>query len=120
MGFATVARESHYYPEFGMARMSSGVGRRWADLMAWVTKRPLSDPHSMALTRTLRSLVNALHLDPALKREPLCTVCASTTLEAYMGSEDDLIALYHENLNAITQSIGSMRLRKNAAQERAA
>lgn len=120
MGFASVTHESQYYPEFAIVRLSSSAGRRWADLIEWVKKLPLSDPHTMALTRTIRGLVKSLQLDPGLKHDPLCAACATTTLAAYRGSEEELISLYHENLNAINHSIKTMRLNAAVARERAA
>jgi len=120
MGFASVTHDSQYYPEFGIVRLSGSAGRRWADLIEWVKKLPLSDPHTMALTRTIRSLIKSRQLDPSLKHDPLCAACASTTLAAFRGSEEDLISLYHENLNAVTHSIKTMRLRTAVAKERVA
>ncbi len=120
MGFAVVTHEVHYYPQSGIARLSHSQGGRWAALMEWVTKLPVSDPHAMALTRTLRHLIRTLNLSPTLKHDPFCALCAVTALEAYAGSEQDLITSYHQNLQEINRSIRTMRVREAAAKKASA
>lgn len=120
MGFALVSHDSRYYPEFGMARLRALRSRRWADLVEWVNKLPGSDPHVMAFTRTFRHLIHSLNLNPALGHDPFCAVCASATLEAYPGSEEELIGLYHQNLKDVTAAIGAMRMRDRASKKTAA
>ena len=119
MGFAIAAQKSTYYPQYGLNRMKR-PGRRWAELLEWVTRLPVSDPHTIALSRTIRHLMQSVSLNPSHKHDTLCAVCASNTLEAYSGSEDELIALFHHHVHEIKSTISTMRRRDLVIGEKAA
>ena len=119
MGFAIAANETTYYPHYGIKRMKR-PGRRWAELLDWVTRLPVSDPHTIALSRTIRHLMQSVGLNSSHKHDTLCAVCASNTLEAYSGNEDELIALFHHHVQEIKSTISTMRRRDLVIGEKAA
>ncbi len=109
MGLLFLAQPTRYFPQFGLAEMQEKHGSRWADLVAWVTHLPGSDPHVMALTRTLRQL-SRHDAHAGSKHDPFCTICAREVLARFSGSEDDLLGMYHRNLNEINDTLANMRL----------
>lgn len=102
------------YPEFGIEKLRSQHGRRWADLIDWIKTLPLSDPHSMALTLTLRRVQRSAQLHTSGRNsapcsDPFCAVCAAEALTGFHGSEQDLLNIYEAHLNEITGALKGLR-----------
>ena len=113
MALITLQRSSPFYPLFGIASMHDRQGNRWRELVEWTIQLPGSDPHVMALTRTIRQLDGGHHQGHAGEhRDPFCALCAGEALARFKGSEDDLLKLYYRNLYDINQALTTMRLRK--------
>ena len=112
MGVIAVQHSSPFYPRYGIASMQSRHGYRWRDLVDWLCRLSASDPHVMALARTLRQIDRSMGVKHAdAHHEPFCTLCAAETLAAFEGSEDDLLVLYYRNLYDINRALSTMRVR---------
>jgi hypothetical protein len=108
------------FPGFGVNELRNQRGRRWAELVDTLSELPSTDPGVMAFSLTMRRL--SRHLGPGyhLCDDPLCAVCASRIVANYEGEEDELLAMYQDNLRAIerrlkTRSIRDLVLRKVGA-----
>ncbi len=100
-----------YYPGFGLSSFRSQRGKRWAELVDWVSKLPASDPQVMAMTRTLRRIRPAGHADNHC-RDPFCALCATQAVASYPGSEQELIDLYYRHVEEMRHSLRTMRTRE--------
>jgi hypothetical protein len=94
------------YPAFGIRQLRDQHGRRWAELVDSLRKLPVSDPRVMAFSYTMRRLGHRMC------GVPLCALCAAEALESFEGSEDELLALYHQNLHHVQSRIGTRRVRR--------
>lgn len=119
MGILALSQSPRYYPQFGLAEMQQRHGLRWADLVAWVTHLPGSDPHVMALTRTLRQ-ISRQDMHTSSRHDPFCTMCAREVMAKFSGTEDDLLMMYHHNLHEINDTLANMRLRDRTTRSDAA
>src|SRR5215510_12147848 len=89
-----------YFPSFGLSLFRAQRGQRWADMVDWVAKLPMSDPQVMAMTRTIRQVQRASGVESSC-REPFCAICASHVVGEFHGSEQELIELYQRNLEVM-------------------
>lgn len=119
MGVLVLQQSSRFYPQYGIASMQNRQGYRWSDLVGWVSRLPGSDPHVMALTRTIRQINHHHETHAHPHRDPFCTLCAGEAVAKFEGSEDDLLVLYYRNLYDINNTLSTMRLRENAKQKSA-
>jgi hypothetical protein len=120
MGVMVLTQHSRFYPAFGMARLASQRGHRWADLVDWIAYLPGSDAHVIALTQTLRQIARTSHSLTYHRHDPFCTTCAADIVDSSERSEDDLLALYYRNLHEIVQTIRNMRRRELVSHTRIA
>lgn len=97
------------YPEYGIERLRNQQGLRWSRLIDWVRTLPVTDPHVMALTLTLRRLRRTTNFHSTVCSDPLCAVCASEVLASYSGSEQDLLDLYQTHLDEIRTTVKTVR-----------
>ena len=100
------------YPGYFTNRFRHQAGRRWSELVDWVTTLPRTDPHVIAFTRTLRKLHQEQTGHSPIGRGPICAVCAAKLLDNYQGSEDQLLELYYHNLSEINTAIKMMNCKK--------
>ena len=100
-----------YFPSFGLSLFRTQRGQRWADLVDWVAKLPMSDPQVMAMTRTVRQVQRTSDVETSC-HEPFCAICASQVIGAFRGSEQELIELYQHNLDTMRTAIAGMRVRE--------
>jgi hypothetical protein len=100
-----------FYPLFGVSRLRSKQGKRWAELVDWLSTLHANAPEVMALTLTLRRLRRAQSLDETVCHDPFCALCAASVIESVEGGEGALLAAYHANLAEITHTITTMRVR---------
>lgn len=111
MALITAQHSSPFYPAYGIASMQDRRGHLWRDLVEWTVQLPGSDPHVMALTRTIRQIDGGRGKGHASEHhDPFCALCASEALARFKGSEDDLLKLYYRNLYDINQALTTMRL----------
>ncbi len=54
------------YPAFAIDKLLHQRSQRWADLVAWLRTLPVTDPHVMAFTLTMRRLHRYGRLDGAI------------------------------------------------------
>jgi hypothetical protein len=111
MGLALATAQVPAYSPMGLQRLRAQHGRRWVELVEWVSALPISDPHMMAFTRTVRQIRKLLNMDSDTTIDPFCQHCASHVIAQYHGSEEELLRLYHRNLNEITETLHTMRRR---------
>ncbi len=100
------------YPGYATNRFRRQAGRRWNELIDWVTSLPRTDPHVMAFTRTLRNINQEQPGHTPLGRGPICAVCAARLLDDFQGSEEQLLELYYSNLYDINTTIKKMNSKK--------
>src|SRR5574341_1066213 len=97
------------YPQFGIDQVRSQQGQGWTELIDWIKTLPISDPHVMAFTLTLRRLQRAAHLDGFLCRDdPLCAVCAAEVVASFDGSQQELLNLYQTHVDEVTSTLRKM------------
>jgi len=90
-----------FYPSFGVARLHSQQGQRWAELIEGLRDREPTDPHIMAFSLTMRRLRKRYNLAAEVCEDPFCAVCAAHVVEHFTGTEDELIGFYRKNLDEI-------------------
>jgi hypothetical protein len=100
------------YPQFGIDQIRSQQGQHWAELIDWLKTLPVSDPHVMAFTLTLRRLQRMARLDGFLCSDPLCAVCAAEVVASFDGSEQELLNLYRIHVDEITSALKKMSYRR--------
>lgn len=98
------------YPAFAIHNLSREKGREWSALVGSLRDLPTSDPRVMAFSFTMRKLNRQFPSEDRC-HDPLCPVCALDLLEKFNGSEHDLLQLYNKNLQAVSMSISSRRVR---------
>ncbi|GAB4470899.1 MAG: hypothetical protein Kow00124_07480 [Anaerolineae bacterium] len=108
------------YPSFGVEPLHSRLGQRWADLIGQIGSLSRSHPRVMALALTMRRLRHKLGLAASGPFDPHCTLDLLELLSVFRGSEDDLLALYYQNLSEIERELGSMAVRQRRPAEHAA
>jgi hypothetical protein len=98
------------YSATGFDHLRNQIGVQWADLVEHITRLPVSDPHVMAFSLTLRRIQRRLQLQvSAATHDPLCRVCANEITSAFDGSEQELIDLYYRHLAEISATLKTMR-----------
>lgn len=100
------------YPLFGLNSLRSQRGERWMALIDHVSSLPGTDPQVMALTLTTRRLRRMLHVEHSTCRDPFCAVCAAQVVASFDGNEQELLDLYHRNLDEVRMTLNTMRLRE--------
>ncbi len=100
------------YPGYAANRFCRQAGRRWSELVDWVTSLPRTDPHVMAFTRTLRHINREQAGQKPIGRGPICAVCAARLVDDFQGSEEQLLELYYSNLSEITITLEKMNCKK--------
>ncbi len=100
-----------FYPTFGIKSLARKSGRRWSDLIEWISSLDSIDPEVMALSLTTRRLKEMGKLSHELCGDPGCMMCASQVLDKYDGSEEELLTIYYQNLDEINRALGNMRVR---------
>jgi hypothetical protein len=100
------------YPNYATSRFRRQSGRRWNELVDWVTSLPRTDPHVMAFTRTLRHINQEQSGHKPIGQGPICAVCAARLVDDFQGTEEQLLELYYSNLNDITTTIKTMNSKK--------
>lgn len=100
------------YPLFGIYSLRSQRGETWARLVDHLSRMPASDPQVMALSLTTRRLRRGSSLEHSTCHDPFCAVCAAQVVANFDGSEQELIELYHHNLDEIRARLGTMRVRE--------
>ncbi len=113
MAFKTIA----LFPTFAVRWLQRKRGEQWAELVDYVSTLDSIEPQAMALSLTIRQLKTDHLIAQSLCDDPRCAVCASQVLDTYEGSEDELLALYHRNLDDIKFALGTMRVRQDAVYE---
>jgi hypothetical protein len=103
------------YPDFGIAKLRSQHGHRWADLIDHVRQLPVSDPHVMALALTVRRLHRDTPVTRSRCHDPSCAVCAAEAVASFKGTEQELLDLYLAHLKEIMAAIKSLRLHRRVA-----
>jgi len=112
MTFATTT----YFPGFGLASFRAQRGKRWAEIVDWVSKLPSSDPQVMAMSLTVKRVRRAVGAGQPACRDPFCAICASQTLAQFQGSEQQLIDMFHRSVDEMRMSIAGMRVRESVPQ----
>jgi hypothetical protein len=98
------------YSATGFDHLRNQIGLQWADLVEHVTRLPVSDPHVMAFSLTLRRIQRSFHHQRSnSSQDPLCKVCANEVASAFQGSEQELIDLYYHHLAEIRTTLKTMR-----------
>lgn len=118
MGTIALQHSNSFYPAFGIPAMQGQKGYRWRDLVEWTSQLSGSDPHVMALVRTIRQIDQSngeRHADA--HHDPFCALCAGEALANFKGSEDDLLVLYYRNLYDINRALTTMRQRRREETE---
>jgi hypothetical protein len=93
-----------------LEHLRNQIGLRWADLVDNITRLPVSDPHVMAFSLTLRRIQRSVQSGPRTSlRDPQCKVCANEITSEFKGSEQELIELYYLHLAEISATIKTMR-----------
>jgi hypothetical protein len=101
---------SAVYSTTGFDHLRNQIGLQWADLVEHITRLPVSDPHVMAFSLTLRRIQRSLqHQSITSSHNPQCKVCANEVVSAFQGSEQELIDLYYGHLAEIRATLKSMR-----------
>ena len=111
MSFATTSTRNTFYPTFGLARLRSRKGHRWAELVDWLSALPEGAPEVMAFTLTMRRLGRSHSLSKDLCRDPFCALCSASIVDSFEGGEEALLAAYHANLADVNHAIANMRVR---------
>jgi hypothetical protein len=105
-----VTASSAVYSATGFDHLRNQIGLQWADLVEHITRLPVSDPHVMAFSLTLRRIQRSLqHQSSNSSCDPQCKVCASEVASAFQGSEQELIDLYYGHLTEIRSTLKTMR-----------
>jgi len=118
MALITLQHSSPFYPAYGIASMHDHQGHRWRDLIEWTAQLPGSDPHVMALVRTIRQIDGGRgRSHPGEHHDPFCALCAGEAVARFKGTEDDLLKVYYRNLYDINQALSSMRMRQREQTE---
>ena len=102
-----------FFPAFGVGELSRRRGRRWAELVMLIHSLPLSDKRVMAFTLTMRQLHKLLNPGQSLCDEPLCTLCTSQIMAEFNGSDEELLAIFNENLQKIEYHLQARARRRN-------
>lgn len=105
------------FPNFAVRWLQRKRGERWAELVDYVSTLDSIEPQAMALSLTIRQLKTGHQIAQNLCDDPRCAVCASQVIDSFQGSEDELLALYHRNLDDIKFALGTMRIRQDVAVE---
>jgi len=103
------------FPNFAVRWLRQKRGERWAELVDYIRTLDSIEPQAMALSLTVRQLKTGHKIAQNLCDDPRCAVCASQVIDSFQGSEDELLALYHRNLDDLKFTIGSMRIRQDIA-----
>ncbi len=101
------------FPKFAVRWLRSKRGERWAELVDHIHTLDSLEPQAMALSLMMRQLKEDHKIAQSLCDDPRCAVCASQVLDSFNGSEDELLALYNQNLGEIKYALGSMRIRQD-------
>lgn len=99
------------FPPAAVRRLAGQFGSRWAEIVEDVNRQPLTDPHTMAFTLTMRRL-RRQHDDCPAEHEPLCAACACDLLAGCAITEQELVTLYQRSLADVRQAIRSMRAQR--------
>lgn len=106
------------FPKYAVRWLQQKRGVRWAELVDYIRTLDSIEPQVMALSLTVRQLKTTHKMiTPNLCDDPRCAVCASEVIGSFQGSEDELLALYHRNLDKLNHAIGSMRIRQDISIE---
>jgi hypothetical protein len=111
MTLTITSTPSAFYPLFGVNKLRSKQGKRWAELVDWLSTLDADAPEVMALTLTLRRLSRVQNLSQTVCRDPFCALCAASVVESIEGGEEALLAAYRANLMEITHTIATMPVR---------
>jgi hypothetical protein len=109
-----------FYPSFGLNKLRNQKGRRWGELVDWLSTLPEGTPEVMAFTLMMRRLSHTHNLDQTACSDPFCALCAAAIVDSIQGGEEFLMAAYHASLADVTRAITTMRVRPLARQSRAA
>ena len=101
-----------FYPLFGLHSLRSQRGEKWAHLVDHLSRLPSSDPQVIALTVTTRRLRRAMTQEHDTCHDPFCAVCAAQVVANFDGSEQELLDLYHHNLDEVRARMSTMRVRE--------
>ncbi|MBN1313040.1 MAG: hypothetical protein JXB30_16630 [Anaerolineae bacterium] len=111
MSFAANSTRNIFYPAFGLARLRSRKGQRWAALVDWISTLNESTPEVMAFTLTMRRLNRSHDHSQDVCRDPFCALCATSIVDSFNGGEEALLAAYHANLAEVNHTLATMRMR---------
>ncbi len=105
-----------FFPFFGLLKLRRQRGERWMELVDWVSALPRSDPHAIAFTLTMRRLNRQTG---SRCSDPWCATCAAQAVERFEGSEQELLALYWQNVDEVKYTLKSMQSHSRARQRQA-
>ena len=104
------------YPLFGYHQLRAQRGERWAELIDSLSSMRPNDVEFMAYVQMMRRLRREVGLEFHICEDPTCAVCATDILVHFRGSEDELLQLYHNNLDEIKLTFKLMKKRRVARQ----
>ena len=100
------------YPSYGVAKLRTQKGVRWAKLVERLRHLPSVDPQVMAFTLLMRRLQKRQGGDVLPHHASLCAVCALEVLSSFEGTEQELLDLYHRTLEELTHRLQTRRVRR--------
>ena len=116
----SVAGIGTVFPRFGVDRLARRMDEPWGQLVSRMSELPLTHPERIAYSLTLRRICQAVGLgwrpDHILES---CALCAHDLRTAYPGSDRDLIDLYYESLDEVTEALASLSERRRELQQAA-
>lgn len=97
------------FPSFSITFLRRQHGQRWGQIVDEVNRQPLSSTYVMAFAYTLRRLRQAVGRASTCY-DPRCAECALEVLSYFEGSEDELVARFHDNLKMMEARVENRAL----------
>lgn len=106
-----------FFPFFGLLKTRRQQGERWAELVDSLDSMSHTDAPVIAFRLTLDRIRRAANRERSSCRDQFCATCVSEIVELYHGTEDQLIAFYHENLAEVEATLRQMKMRTRVFDE---
>lgn len=92
------------FPAYVMPELRNSRGAKWRDLIDRVTALPETHEEVLAFMLMMIRLNGCMECETDSYRAMRgCNLCALQTLRRYKGSDDQLLAIYEENLTTMRE-----------------
>ena len=106
-----------FFPFFGLLKTRRQQGDRWAELIDSLDSMSHTDAPVIAFRLTLDRIRRAAGRERSSCRDQFCATCTAEIVALFEGTEDQLLAFYHENLAEVEATLRQMKTRTRVFEE---